>query len=160
DEQALARIASLLGDEYEVVDHPNGVTYDLRGSLATWEGLLRVPGATSHHEPLATLGDSVALLKQSVSSSGLRRGRFDVGAYEQERIFLIETDSAGRRRRAEVFAVDRLGDAVAGLYARYAEHLPDGPERARAAATARLAAALTDAMNLVRSTTALAPTIE
>src|SRR5439155_9022655 len=36
----------------------------------------------------------------------------------------------------------RLGDAVALLYERYADLLPDGPARARAAATARSVAAL------------------
>src|SRR5262249_47797142 len=37
---------------------------------------------------------------------------------------------------------DRLGDAVARLYERYAELLPDGPERLRSAAIARSVATL------------------
>ena len=47
-----------------------------------------------------------------------------------------------RVRRLEIFAPDRLGDAIARLYERYAELLPDGPERTRAAATARSVAVL------------------
>src|SRR5262249_49375033 len=57
----------------------------------------------------------------------------------------VEADSEERRRRTERFAVDRLGDAVARLYERHAELLPDGPERTRAAATARSVAALREA---------------
>src|SRR5262249_17455345 len=41
----------------------------------------------------------------------------------------------GRNRRLEVFADDRLADAVARLYERHADLLPDGPARTRAAAT-------------------------
>src|SRR5207247_6870057 len=47
------------------------------------------------------------------------------------------------QRRAEIFAADRLSDAVARSYERYAELLPDGPARARAAATARSVATMT-----------------
>ena len=68
--------------------------------------------------------------------------RLDVGAYEREAVGLEEVDSNGRQRRAEFFAADHLGDAVARLYERYAELRPDGPARARAAATARSVAAL------------------
>ena len=50
---------------------------------------------------------------------------------------MLEVDERGRFLRQEVFAADRLGDAIARLYERYAELLPDGPERERAAATAR-----------------------
>jgi hypothetical protein len=51
-------------------------------------------------------------------------------------------DARGQNRRAELFAPDRLGDAVARLYERYAELLPDGGARTRAAATARSVTAL------------------
>ena len=49
---------------------------------------------------------------------------------------------------SEIFAADRLGDAVARLYERYAELLPDGPARARAAATARSVAAVVAPVDL------------
>src|SRR5205823_6141632 len=52
-----------------------------------------------------------------------------------------------------------LGDAVALLYERYAELLPDGPARARAAATARSVAGIA-AFELDRWAAAVAPAIE
>src|SRR5262249_59042197 len=79
---------------------------------------------------------------------------FDVGAYERELIDLTEVDAQGRWR-SEVFATERLGEAVARLYARYAELLPDGPARTRAAAIARSAA-----LALQLDAEALAPGIE
>src|SRR5262249_24315769 len=54
----------------------------------------------------------------------------------------VEVDEQGRMRRTEVFGEHMLGDAVARLYERYAELLPDGSARARAAVTARAAAKL------------------
>src|SRR5206468_5442842 len=68
-------------------------------------------------------------------------------------------DAHGRRRRAELFATDRLGDAIVRLYERYAELLPDGPARARAVATARSAAAST-LYDLDRYAAAYAPDVE
>src|SRR5262249_29165983 len=55
---------------------------------------------------------------------------------------LVGVDASGRRDRTEAFAADRLGDAVARLYACYAELLPAGSERNRAAATARSVATM------------------
>src|SRR5262245_64771219 len=95
-----------------------------------------------HGEPLATLGDLLALCLMSISASGVCGRTVDVGPYETDEIHLIEVDAQGRRAAGEVFAVDRLGDAVVRLYERYADLLPDGPARTRAAATARSAAAL------------------
>ena len=154
------RSPTLFADDVEVVDHTTGATYDRQGALATWRSLLRARDPTYRHEPLATLGDSLALCRQSMSASGFAGRTFDVGAYESEQIVLIEVDAQGRRRRAEVFAADRLGDAVARLYERYAELLPDGPERTRAAATARSVAAMLGPFDLDRYATAFAPDVE
>src|SRR5262249_12771068 len=104
------------------------------------------PGCTSRAarasasgaEPLAPLGASLALCRHSLSASGVARREFDVGAYESERIGLIEVDTEGRRRWTEIFPSNKLGTAIARLYERYAELLPDGPERTRAATTARV----------------------
>ena len=123
----------------------------------TWRALLRAQDGTYRHEPLATLGDSLALCRVSTSASGAAGKKFDVGAYEIETIILIEVDAQGRRRWTEVFAADRLGDAVVRLYERYAELLPDGPERDRAAATARSVATLLGPLDLDRWATAFAP---
>src|SRR5439155_5288313 len=101
------------------------------------------------HEPLATLGDSLGLYRFSVSAGGAGPASGppfdwmpDIGAHEFDQIKLIEVDPHGRCRRSEVFAADRLGDAVARLYERYADLLPDGPARVRAAATARAVVAM------------------
>lgn len=70
-------------------------------------------------------------------ASGAAGKRYDVGAYESEAFSLIEVDDRGLNYRHEVFAADQLGAAVERLYERYAELLPAGPARDRAAATAR-----------------------
>ena len=134
----------LVAESVEVVDHTTGgATYDGQGLLAHWRALLRARDPTYRHEPLATLGDSLALNRMSMSASGIARGKFDVGPYEHEVVLLIEVDAHGRRPvRTEAFAADRLSDAVARLYERYAELLPDGPARVRAAATARSVATM------------------
>src|SRR5262249_34962195 len=93
------------------------------------------------------------------SASALSSAKFDVGAYEMENVLLIEVDTQGRRR-TEVFAAARLSDAVARLYERYADLLPDGPARARAAATARSVAGLLGSIAADRSATALAPAVK
>jgi class 3 adenylate cyclase len=129
-------IPTLLSDDTEVLYHPTGAVYGRDGLLASWRALMRVPDSTFRNEPLAALGDSLALFRQTVRASGVVRGNFDIGIYELDGVLLSEVDAQGRRCRAEVFAIERLGDAVARLYARHAELLPDGPERARTAATA------------------------
>src|SRR5262249_30239274 len=104
---------------------------------ASYRSLMGARDPKCHGEPLATLGDSLALFRMSMSASGLVGRTLDVGPYEKEDIHLVEVDAQGRRRWGEAFAVNHLGDAVAGLYERHAELLPDGPARTRAAAIAR-----------------------
>ena len=135
-------IGPLFADDAESVHHPTGVTFDRRGGIARVRSLFRAENLTFAQEPLATLGDSVALCRMSFSASGASGGGFDVGPYESEQIILIEVDARGQRRRSEHFADDRLGAAVVRVYERYAELLPDGPARGRAAATADSAAAV------------------
>jgi ketosteroid isomerase-like protein len=94
----------------------------------------------------------------SMSASGFKGTRFDVGPYERVELALTEVDAQGRCRRAETFAVDRLSDAIVRLYERHAELLPDGPERARAAATARSVEAMTTMAG--NAAAAIAPTVE
>jgi hypothetical protein len=153
-------LPTLFADELEVVDHPTGSNVDRQGTLTSLRSVLRVPDLTYRHEPLATLGDSLGLFRLSVSASAVAGEKFDVGAYDIEKIAVVEVDAQGRARRAEDFAPDRLGDAVVRLYERYAELLPDGPERARAAATVRSVVALLGPFDLDRWATALAPSIE
>src|SRR5262249_54985332 len=119
------------------LDHTTGTTWDTRGYLRSLRDVLRAEEPNCRHEPLATLGDSLALFRWSASATGVAGGTVDVGAYEKEGIQVGEVDAQGRRRWGEIFGVDRLGDAIVRLYERYAELLPEGPARARAAATAR-----------------------
>jgi tetratricopeptide (TPR) repeat protein len=154
-------LLELDAEQVEVVDHPTGKTYGREGNLASRRALLRAHDLRFRHEPMATLGDLLALLRLSVSASGVARGTFDVGAYERDLLVLADCDVHGRNGRSELFAIDRLGDAVARLYDRYAEIVPDGPARALAAATARSVAAV---LNRMRDpdlyATILAPAVE
>jgi class 3 adenylate cyclase/ketosteroid isomerase-like protein len=152
-------IAAHVADDSEIVDHISGVTYHREGALNLWRAILRSQGATYRCEPLATLVDSLALCRQWVSASGMASETFDIGAHDLEQISLVEVDARGRRQRTELFAANRLGDAVVRLYERYAELLPDGPARTRAAATARSVAALQGPGDLDRWATATAPAI-
>src|SRR5262249_60732031 len=125
----------------EVLAHRTGSASGRDGFLASWRAVMRVPDATVRNEPLAALGDSLALSRQTVSASGVARGNFDIGTYELDVVLLSEVDAQGRRSRSEVFAIEHLGDDVVRLCERYAELLPDGPDRTRAAAAARALAA-------------------
>ena len=55
---------TLLADDMEGV-HPSGALYDRTRMLATYRRLLRAQGLTHRLEPLATLGDGLALLRLS-----------------------------------------------------------------------------------------------
>ena len=139
----LAASAGLFPESAQTVHHPTGATYDRDGILASIGTLFTAyEDFVRREEPLATLGESLALVRASLSAAGFSDQRFDVGALERENLALIEVDAPGLRRRTEIFAPDRLGDAVARLYGRYAELLPDGPERARAQTAARSVAAM------------------
>ena len=76
-------LPTLWADEYEGVDHTTGTTWDLQGMLASWRSLLTAREPTCRHEPLATLGGSLALCRASTSASGFAGAKFDVGAYEK-----------------------------------------------------------------------------
>jgi ketosteroid isomerase-like protein len=152
-------LPSLLADECETVDHTLGHSFSRSGQLSSYRALMSARDPIHRSEPLATLGESLALSEVSISASSFSGGTFDVGAYQIERIALAEVDNRGRRRRDEVFALDRLGDAVVRLYERHAELLPEGPERARSAATARAVAAV-QGFDLDRYGAALAPAVE
>jgi len=136
----VAALEALFGDAFEEIHHPTGSTYGRAASLASIERLLRSEGASYRTEPIATLGDALALGRQHVHASGARGHRLDVGEYENEALSLHEVDAQGRYLRHEVFAADRLNEAIVRLYARYAELLPDDGTRAPAAVTARVVA--------------------
>jgi hypothetical protein len=155
DLDAVTKHVALVGMD---VDQMTGTVYDGRMMLPVWRSFLETPGSLFRAEPLASLGDSLALCHVLASASGHATGKFDVGAYEMENIILVEADYQGRHR-TEVFAIERLGDAIARLYERYAELQPDGPVRKRAEATARSVAALTRVYDPDRFATAIVPDV-
>src|SRR5215475_9394407 len=120
---------------------PRSTLFPYTTLFRSWRSLLHAQEPTSRHEPIATLGESLALCRRSVSGRGFAGAQFDVGAYGKEEIALTEVDTHGRQTRYEDFAEDRLGDAIARLYERYADRFPVGPERMLAAVTARSVAA-------------------
>ncbi len=132
----LDAVDALLGDPLETIEHPTATRYGREGQLESSRRMMRMPDLDFRIEPLATLGDALCLARRIVSASGTAGGRFDVGEYEIESVVLNEVDAAGRLTSSEVFASDHLCQAIARLYARYAESLPDGPERTRAAGIA------------------------
>src|SRR5262249_29470019 len=134
-------LAVFLAEDYEAVEHTTRATSGRSGLLDLYRRQFRIQDLTRRADPLATLGDSLALSRAWWSGSGAGRS-FDVGAYEVEAITLVETDAQGRSRRTELFGEHKLGAAVVRLYERYAEILPDGPGRTRATVTARAAAKL------------------
>ena len=155
-----AAFPALFSEDTDTLSHLTGTRYGLEGALTTFRSVLKARDLSYRLTPIATLGSSLALCRQAMSASGVTGKSFDVGAYERQEINLIEVDASGRRRRSEWFPTDRLANAVIRLYERHAELLPDGPNRTRAASTARsVAAALgpydTDAYSSVH-----APAIE
>ena len=138
----LAAFAQLSADGMIVVHHPTRVEFGRDAGLARFEALYRAEDLVIGNELLATLGDSLALSRTSTSVSALADYDVDFGAIRIETHVVTEVDAHGRYRRVEIFADDHLADAIARLYERYAELLPEGPERSRAAMTARAVAAL------------------
>src|SRR5262249_9459231 len=129
-------MSTLVGERWEVIDHTVGTVFDREGALSSFRKMLRGRDLIYHYDLVATLGDSLALARTFVRSSGVARGDVDVGPYESDNVALVETDAAGRYRTLESFRAENLGDAVVRLYERNAGLQPDGPAREGAAATA------------------------
>ncbi len=161
-------LEALIAEDFEqAVDHTTGATFGRDGALLSFRSTIRSEGGACRYEPLATLGDGLALSRFFRSASGTRwrpqglTGKsIDVGAFETDVLHLLEGDARGRLRRCEIFPRARLGDAIVRVYERRAELLPDGPERERATATARAAAAVLGPYDPARYATAMARGIE
>jgi hypothetical protein len=153
-------IADFFSDDFEGLDHTTGASYDRAGAIVTTRGSLAHRGMTLRHEPLATLGERLMLCRYLFTSSGVARGGFDIGPLEVEKVMLLEVDEHGRRRRNEWFAPEHLADAIACLYERHAELLPEGPGRTRAEATARSVAFYKGPLTLERYAAIYASDVE
>jgi hypothetical protein len=124
---------ALLAEGMQIVDHTTETEFGREGALASWRALAGAEEPTCRHEPLATLGASLGL-RLRIAASGTSHGRMDVGAYEKDEIHLVETDARARRCAGEDWAASRLGDAIARLYERHAELLPEGAGERRGVA--------------------------
>jgi len=142
DARDFSGLPALYRDDYREIDHPTGTQFGWGAALASIQLFSRSESAYLRVEPLAALGERLALARRTVGARETGGERFDVGEYETRRWQLGEIDSSGRVSSVEVFAENRLGDAIARLYARFAELLPEGAERTRAEATARSVAAV------------------
>src|SRR4029453_10798513 len=136
--------AALHAPDYEAIEYTTGATHDREGFLAMMRAMFRARDLRYRLLPLATLGDSLSLGNVTLVASGSSGRKFDVGPYDAEQIVLSEIDADHQQRRTELFASNHLGRAIVRLYERYAELLPAGPERGRAATTARSITALLD----------------
>jgi hypothetical protein len=156
------RFASLLSDDFGYHHQSTGVRFDKRQFMTSWRSAFSAGSLRQSFEVLATLGESLALARESVFVGGLREDVLEpFGPAEVADVIVVESDRQGRATRIDVFAPEHLGDAIARLYERYAELLPEGPERERATQAARSQAALvTGSGDLARLEAAHAPDFE
>jgi hypothetical protein len=137
---------------------PHRQNYGRAELVESFRRLLEGKGIAVREEMLATLGDSLALSRRLISIDSFGdEGAGSFGAVDLESVILREVDGTGRTNRSELFAVDHLGDAVVRLYERYAELLPEGSDRRRAAVAARAVATFAQQADPDRIATALAP---
>ena len=119
--------------------HPTATEYEDRASLDYARLLLSDEKMIFAHQPLATLGESLALCRVHLSM-GAPMAFSGMGPADFGNLAVLEVDAQGRRLRTEFFALDRQADAVTRLYERYADLLRDETARARAAMIARAVA--------------------
>src|SRR5262249_7712180 len=128
DEAVAARdlqaVRWLLGNT-KPLDHVSGRSYGTDSLVEAFRWMIeRSTGLAYGNEPIAVLGPSLALARWRESSSGVAGDDLPIGPFELEGTVLVEADSEARSTHVEIFAAERLGDAVARLYERYAELLP------------------------------------
>ena len=88
-------LPGLLADSMVVINHCTGVEHGREGVLFSLESVLQDRIPWLRIEPLATLGDSLALCRWSTSAGGSELIR-DLGASERDQIVLFEVDAQGR----------------------------------------------------------------
>src|SRR5262249_32817572 len=79
DAHDAAALAAVCGDDCEIIHHPPGTSWEREGFIASSSAFFAAQAGTFRLEPLATLGDSLGLYRQSVSASGIGSRKFDVG---------------------------------------------------------------------------------
>lgn len=156
----MAAVAALSSADYTETDHRLGVTYGYDEMLETTRRFARLDDAEFHQQPIATLGESLAVVRRRWGGSSRGGHRFDVGVFENEAVSVLEADGRGLLCRQEVFSPDHLSKALSCLYRWHSESLPEGPARDRAAATSRAVGALIGAFEAERVAAACSPDVE
>jgi class 3 adenylate cyclase len=132
----LTTLARLAPSDAVWVSHPTGREYDKPAAMAFLRSILDAGDSHMSHEPLATLGDRLALFRTEWTIAAMaERHLSDWGMSSSRGYMVSEVDADGRSQRYEQFG-DRLGEALARLYELYAEERTPGIERHGAAAVA------------------------
>jgi ketosteroid isomerase-like protein len=135
-----ASLEATMSDSLVYVHHSTGTTFGKPETMATWLGAFQAEQLAYQMELLATLGESLVLGRQRTSISGLAGESFeDFGPAQMDGLIVAEDAGTGFQR-AEEFGLDRLGPAIVRLFERYAEILPEGPERGHRTTAARVMA--------------------
>jgi class 3 adenylate cyclase/ketosteroid isomerase-like protein len=154
-------LSACLSATYEQIEHSTASRFARDEVLNSLENLLRSDAPYFEMRVLVTLGPSLCLALRRSGADGADAERYDVGAYETEAFHVIETDGDGLLKRSEFFAPDRLNEAIACLYERYADRRPDGPQRDRSFSVCRaMSAMLTAPTDVDRVAPMLSPDFE
>jgi len=163
--KATAQDLTALGEEFgnlsEIIEHSTGAVLHT-AHLGAWRRMFSAREARIRVEPLAALGESLAIARSSMQIRGVAppssEEPFDVGDVSREEIVLVETNEAGKQTRLEFFAPEHLSEALVRLYARSAE-LEPAITRERAEAVARAVAAVLAMNDLGAVERCLAPDV-
>ena len=133
-----AAAKALIREDAMQTHHPTHTVYGREDMYHSLEKHMRNNGAFVRQQPLATLGEHLVLARFEAAAEGGTSKRFDVGAYEHHFIYLGQTDETGLGMHSELFASDKLAEALQRMYHLHAESLPSGPEQNRAQGIAAL----------------------
>jgi class 3 adenylate cyclase/ketosteroid isomerase-like protein len=122
----VSAIEALWSDELVVIHHPTGSEYGKEGHLRSLRKLAEDDLPELRIEPLATLGDSLVLTRRSLRARATEGRLLDVGDWERSELVIFELADSEHFGALELFAADKLSDALMGLYGRYAENPPAG----------------------------------
>ena len=138
-------LPDLFVESVEVIHHTMGASYGRDAAVQRFA--MAIDGGDAlvvAHEPVATLGDALGLFRVRLVADRFESESeaLSTGAFEIELAVVIEADAEGRALRGEIFAAERLAEAVARIYQRLAELEPAGAMRDAAATRARCVAAI------------------
>src|SRR5262249_41281674 len=71
-------LPTLIADDSETVHQPTRSVYGRQGLLRLWRAQIEERDGAMVFQPLATLGDSLALCRQSITGSGATGEKFDI----------------------------------------------------------------------------------